>query len=91
MPVGSKVTAEEVAHWRALRELGWTFQRIGDATGRHAVTVWDHLNGKLQGPPRERIIMPEEVARWRDSGGVDGPTSGSRRDRGGLRPPSTCG
>ena len=37
-----------------------------DATGRHAVTVWDHLNGKLQGPPRERIIMPEEVARWRE-------------------------
>ena len=66
MPAGSKVTAEEVARWRELRELGWTFQRIGDATGRHAVTVWDHLNGKLQGPPRERIIMPEEVARWRE-------------------------
>ena len=30
------------------------------------MTVWDHLNGKLQGPPRERIIMPEEVARWRE-------------------------
>ena len=61
---GSKVTPDEVARWWELRERGWTFQRIGEATGRHAVTVWDHLNGaSLQGPPRQRIVTPEEVAR----------------------------
>ena len=62
---GSKVTPDEVARWWELRERGWTFRRIGEATGRHVVTVWDHLNGNLQGPPRQRIVTPDEVARWR--------------------------
>ena len=62
---GSKLTPEEVARGRELRRRGWTLRRIGEATGRHAVTMWGHLNGKLQGPPRQRIVTPEVVARWR--------------------------
>ena len=30
------------------------------------MTVWDHLNGALHGPPRQRTVTPKEVARWRE-------------------------
>lgn len=56
---GRKVKPDEVGFMRELRDLGWSYRRIGNTAGRGSATVQYHLK------PKERQNVIKRMRNWR--------------------------